>query len=159
MKQCKQCGRVLDEEYFRKTKSRSKGLYKNLSQGTKTICRSCESLDVRARRAMKDNNEAVICELREHYKRLLLAGHPPVTAAARDIISEADFAATHSNDALRMTSMYDDEVLEHAYKVRTRSYDSVDEADKVHRQLADRLRAVDLYEEVTDLLDDWYMSE
>jgi len=35
----------------------------------------------------------------------------------------------------------------------------VDEADKIHRQLEDKLREADLYEEITNLLDDWYMDE
>lgn len=165
MKQCKQCGMLLNDEAFRKTKTRSKGLYKNLSQGTKTICRSCESLDVRARRAMNEGNEEVCGQLREHYMKLLRAGHPPVTAAAKRILGNAyiDAAAqvrsVTSNASLKLTDSYDTEVLDHAYKVKNRLYASVDEADKCHRELESRLREADLYEEITDLLDEWYMSE
>lgn len=160
MKQCKQCGRMLEDDCFRKTKSRSQGIYKNTSQGTKTICRSCESLNVRAHRAIKENDEETMATLREHYKRLSLAGYPPVTAAARRLLDGVVTAhVTKENELLCHTSRYDAEVLEHAYKVRTRSYDSVDEADKVHRQLESRLKEADLYEEVTNLLDDWYMDE
>lgn len=158
MKKCKQCGRMLEEECFRKTKSRSNGIYKNTSQGTKTICRSCESLNIRAHRALKDNNEEAMSQLREHYRRLSLAGYPPVTAAAQRLLGSAT-NSIRQNEALCHTANYDAEVLEHAYKVQTRSYSSVDEADRIHRQLEDKLREADLYEEITNLLDDWYMDE
>ena len=155
MKICKQCGRSLEEDQFRKTKSRSKGIYKDTKTGTKTICRACESLNIRAHNALKNNDEAAIAKLQEHYMRLLKAGHPPVSAAAQRIIGYAvQDSKADSNSLLNITDL-----LEHAAKVRSRSYASVDEADKVHRGLTVRLKEAGLYEEITDLLDDWYMEE
>ena len=162
MKTCKQCGRTLDDACFRKTKSRSKGIYKNLSQGTKTLCKDCESINIRAHRALKENDTETIEKLRKHYRMLYGAGHPPVSAAAKRLLGiDVDVAQSRSrNNSLESRlSMFDEEVMEHAYKVRTRAYDSVDEADEVHRKLADRLKDADLYEEITNLLDDWYMDE
>lgn len=157
MKVCKQCGLELDDSCFRQTKSRSTGKNKSKT-GTKTICRSCESLNVRAHNALRDNNEEAIAMLREHYQRLLALGHPPVTAAAQRLL-DANAPVRQSNDVLNYTMQYDAEVLEHAYKVRNRQYSSFDEADAVHRRLADKLRKSDLYEEINNLMDDWYMDE
>lgn len=160
MKTCKQCGRTLDDACFRKTKSRSKGIYKNVSQGTKTICRDCESINVRAHRALKENDQATIELLRKHYIKLYGAGHPPVSAAAKRLLGiTVEQTSKRENDLMSRLQKYDNEAFEHAYKVRTRSYSSVDEADEVHRRLSDRLRYADLYEEITNLLDEWYMDE
>ena len=160
MKTCKQCGRTLDDACFRKTKSRSKGIYKNVSQGTKTICRDCESINVRAHRALKENDQETIEKLRKHYIMLYGAGYPPVSAAAKRLLGiEVEEAKPRENNLESRLKKYDEEVFEHAYKVRTRSYSSVDEADEVHRRLESRLKEADLYEEITNLLDDWYMDE
>lgn len=162
MKICKQCGRTLDDACFRKTKSRSKGIYKNLSQGTKTICKDCESLNIRAHTALKYNDTAAIEKLRAYYERLASLGHPPVTAAAKRLLGvEADSGASRIKENALFESIMqsDTEVLEHARKVRERLYSSVDEADEVHRKLVDKLKEADLYEEITNLLDDWYMDE
>lgn len=158
MKQCKQCGRTLDESCFRQTKSRSKGIYKSAGPGTKTICRSCESLNIRAHNALKNNDQEAISVLKEHYEKLNSAGYPPVTAAAQRLLGLAAQTAKRCNDALELTQR-NEEVLEHANKVRQRLYSSVDEADAAHRKLHDELQRLGLYEEITDLLDDWYMSE
>lgn len=160
MKTCKQCGRTLDDACFRKTKSRSKGIYKNLSQGTKTICKDCESINVRAHRALKENDKETIELLRRHYIMLYGAGYPPVTAAAKRLLDiPVEPSSSRENNLVHRLKKYDEDVFEHAYKVRTRAYGSVDEADKVHRQLESRLREADLYEEITNLLDEWYMDE
>lgn len=157
MKICKQCGLELDDSQFRPTKSRSAGKHKSKT-GSSTICRCCESLNVRAHNALRDNNQEAIATLRDHYKRLYALGYPPVTAAARRILGE-EVQTRSTNELLSRTMQYDAEVLEHAYKVRTRSYSSFDEADAVHRQLTDQLKEADLYEEINNLMDDWYMDE
>ena len=160
MKTCKQCGRTLDDACFRKTKSRSKGIYKNVSQGSKTICKDCESMNIRAHRALKENDQRTIELLRSHYKKLYGLGYPPISAAAKRLLGiEVEAAKPKDNEVYIFTESYDAEVLEHAYKVRTRSYSSVDEADEVHRRLEDKLKEADLYEEITNLLDEWYMDE
>ncbi len=164
MKTCKQCGRTLDDACFRKTKSRSKGIYKNLSQGTKTICKDCESINIRAHNALKSGDEVAVAKFRNYYERLALLGHPPVTAAAKRILG-IDVEEGPANGRIRENSLFETivgqsaELLEHARKVRERSYASVDEADQVHRRLEQQLRDADLYEEITNLLDDWYMDE
>lgn len=162
MKTCKQCGRTLDESCFRKTKSRSRGIYKNVSQSTKLFCKDCESLNVRAHQAMKTNDEAAMELLREHYRRLELLGHPPMSAAAKRLMGmsvDTNASRYRQNPLLEQLQQHDNELLEHARKVRERSYTSVDEADQVHRRLEQQLRDADLYEEITNLLDDWYMDE
>ena len=162
MKTCKQCGRTLDDACFRKTKSRSKGIYKNTTQGTKTICKDCESLNIRAHTALKYNDTVAIEKLRGYYERLAQLGHPPVTAAAKRLLgieADSEVTRTKENSLFGSVMQCDNEVLEHARKVRERLYSSVDEADQVHRQLESRLKEADLYEEITNLLDDWYMDE
>lgn len=156
MKKCKQCGRMLEDDQFRPTKSRSRGIYKTTKLGSSSICRSCESLNVRAHKALKDGDEAAIEKLRTHYQKLHGIGLPPVTAAAKKllgIVSPTDGRET--NKALN----YDYDVLVHAEAVRNRIYSSVDEADEVHKRLAERLKEAGLYAEISDLLDEWFMDE
>lgn len=160
MKVCKQCGRNLDETAFRKTKSRSTGKYKT-TQGHSTICKDCESLNIRAHKALQDGNSVAIDKLKKHYKLLESLGYPPVTAAAKrlmgyDCNGPVD---TERNSLLITLTSVDAEVLAHANKVRNRDYCSFDEADKVHKSLCDRLKEAGLYEEINDLMDEWYMDE
>lgn len=160
MKKCKQCGRMLEDDQFRPTKSRSNGIYKTTKLGSSSICRSCESLNVRAHKALKDCDEAAIEKLRTHYQKLQGIGLPPVTAAAKKLLgivspSGMPIDKAETNKALN----YDYELLAHAEAVRNRTYTSVDEADAVHKRLAERLKQAGLYAEISDLLDDWFMDE
>lgn len=156
MKQCKQCGRTLEDDCFRKTKSRSKGIYKNTTQGSRNICKACESLDVRVHKALRDNDEKALVELRKHYSLLSEMGLPPVTAGARRLMGLTSPDGVRQNEVLALTQQH--ELMEHAHKVRNRLYASVEEADEAHRALAERLKVAGLYEEITILLDDWYFE-
>jgi hypothetical protein len=51
------------------------------------------------------------------------------------------------------------ELYGHITALRNRSYSSFNEADSVHRKLTGRLREAGLYEEATNLLDDWFMED
>ena len=162
MKVCKQCGRRLDESCFRPNKSRSKGIY-NIDVAraikSKTICRSCESLNIRAHRALRLGDEAAIEKLRAHYERLMKAGLPPVTAAAKKLLGIVSPTGGRETVETNVLLRMDDDVLAHAEAVRNRTYASVDEADEVHKELAERLKQAGLYAEISDLLDDWFMDE
>lgn len=160
MKECRQCGRNLDESAFRKTKSRSTGKYKT-TQGSSTICKDCESLNIRAHKALQTNNSVAINKLKKHYELLESMGFPPITAAAKRLMGY-DFNArggTERNSLLITLTGVDAEVLAHANKVRNRGYSSFDEADKTHKALCERLKEAGLYEEINDLMDEWYMDE
>lgn len=162
MKICKQCHRELDESCFRQTKSRSAGLRKS-TPGTKTLCRSCESLNIQAHNIVKalaagqPVDELKLSKLKQHYQRFLDAGYPLVTKAAATLVgvnTVAQNQLTYAESADSLAELY-----EHIAKVRTRSYSSVDEADAAHRALVGRLRAAGLYEEVNNLLDRWFEEE
>lgn len=155
MRVCKQCGQELDESCFRKTKSRSTGRYQT-NTGYSTLCKGCESLNQRAYAALKSGNLEAQEKLRAHYQRQWdELGLPPVTAAARRLLGLEDPADRPESNKV----LVDADLRIHAAKVRDRTYSTVEEADAVHRQLTDRLQAAGLYEETTNLLDDWYMDE
>ena len=151
MKVCKQCGRMLDETCFRPTKSRSKGIYRT-STGSSTICRECESLNTRAHTALKRDDVDTMDMLRQHYRNLMDAGHPPVTAAARRLMGMEPLQPPKETNTLLANT----ELLVHIAKLRDRSYSIFDEADAVHRRLLDKLKASGLYGEANELLEDWY---
>ena len=163
MKICLQCRRELDESCFRQTASRSTGLRKSKT-GTKTICRSCESINVQAHRVVGDAaagrpvDPDKVQRLRRHYQLLIDVGYPPVTKAARTLMGLEPLDAGAQRVLLDAAGEMDKlaDLYEHISKVRTRSYSSFDEADRVHRTLVDRLRAAGLYDEVNDLMDRWF---
>ncbi len=155
MKICKQCGRNLDESCFRPTKSRSRGIYTPSSTGCSTMCRECESLNNRAHAALKRNDEAAIVALKQHYEMLDRMGYPPVSAAARRLLGLEPLNSGRETNKL-MASL---SLREHVMKIRDRLYSSVEEADAEHRRLETQLRDAGLYEEATNLLDDWYMED
>ena len=154
MKICKQCGRTLDDECFRKTAPRGRGVYKT-TQGSSTICRECESLNIRAHTALKKIEAGIpvdTSQLRQHYQLLTDMGHPPVTAAARRLMGLEPLSASKETNTLLANT----DLLMHIKKIRDRSYASFDEADEAHRRLEDRLKAAGLYEEENELLEVWY---
>lgn len=159
MQKCKQCHRLLDDSCFRQTKSRSTGKYKS-STGLKCLCRSCESYNVRAHKLVKAMeagepvNEAKLEELRTHYKQLVDAGYPIVSAAAQRLLVGVIKTSDKNAMDVPVSALY-----EHIGKVKARSYSSFEEADEVHRRLTPDLQAAGLYEEVNNLMDDWYMDE
>lgn len=161
MKQCKQCGRRLSVDNFRKYKPRGKGIY-NTTQGYNTICKDCESISNRVVTALNKGNQEMLDKLSEHYQRLLDKGLPPVTAAPRRLLGldKAECTKPDSSlDALLSSVQAESEVDKHCRLVRSRGYASIDEAQTVHRQLETQLKESGHYEELTELLDDWYFEE
>ncbi len=154
MKTCKQCGRTLDDSYFRKTKPRGRGIYKT-TQGSNTMCKDCESLNVRAHNALKKIEAGIPVDttvLKQHYQRLSDAGHPPVTAAARRLMGLESATRGRETNGLLLNN----DLMEHIAKVRDRSYSSFDEADAMHRQLESRLREAGMYDMENEMLEAWY---
>ena len=149
MKQCRQCGRSLDESCFRKTKSRSAGIYKT-KQGSRNICKECESMNVRAHKALKDNNIEALDSIRRHYQQLNDAGFPPITSAARQVLG----MSTTKSTVATLGDLY-----EHIGMIRRREYATFDDAEKRHKELLQRLVDTGLYEEANNLLDDWYLED
>lgn len=158
-KVCKQCGRTLPVDNFRKYTPRGKGIY-NTTQGRYTICKDCESVSNRTNTALKNGDNAAIEKLREHYAMLMDRGFPPVTAPAKRILDLVDdyWPKDTKLDQLLDSFKHESELEAHCRLVRTRGYASFDEADEVHRRLDAELRESGLYEEITDLLDEWYME-
>ena len=170
-KVCKQCGRLLPIENFRKYAARGRGVY-NTKQGYYTICKQCESISNRTAAALSKGDEATISLLTEHYQVLADRGLPPVTAAAKRLLGYTDVnkpktdrlsdllasvrgvAAPTTDSSVATESALD----KHCRLVRTRGYASIEEAEAVHKELLDQLRDAGLYEEINDLLDEWYME-
>ena len=162
MKKCKQCGRKLPLDNFRKYSARGRGVYET-KQGYYTICKDCESISNRARTAIANGNEKVTSRLTEHYKRLLDMGFPPVTAPAKQLLNWTK-ANDDDNDKLedllnKVAPAIEYTIEDHCRLVRERGYASFSEADEVHKKLAKRLKEAGLYEEINDLMDEWYMDE
>ena len=162
MKTCQQCHRTLDDDQFRQPASRGTGLRKR-KIGSRNLCRLCESKNAQAHYFMQKLDagdvvdEVKLAALRMHYKTLMDCGYQPVTAAARRLMGlptqEGGLVEPRPN---HLHGVYD--LYEHISKLRSREYASVDEADEVHRRLSHRLRSAGLYEEATNLLDDWWME-
>lgn len=161
MKKCKQCGRKLPLDNFRKYVPRGRGVYET-RQGYYTICKDCESISNRARTALTNGNEKVICRLTEHYKRLLDMGFPPVTAPAKQLLNWVDDGNAEDNklEALlnKVAPAIEYTIEDHCRLVRERGYASFNEADEVHKKLTKQLKEAGLYEEINDLMDEWYME-
>lgn len=160
-KTCKQCGRELPLERFRKYAARGRGVYET-KQGHYTICKDCESISNRAAGALRSGDELLLCRLTEHYQRLLENGYPPVTAPAKKLLGyeEQPEVKKHCKleDLLEAVAPSVETIERHCRLVRERGYESFQEADKVHRQMATALKQRGLYEEINDLMDDWYME-
>lgn len=157
-KTCKQCGRTLPVDKFRKYVPRGKGIY-TTTQGHHTLCKDCEAISARAANAMKTGNQEVIDKLTAYYKSLQDRGLAPVTAAARRLLGMDVANKSTDLDSLLTSTTTSSALDDHCRKVRERLYSSVDEADRAHRRLADRLKEAGLYEEITNLLDEWYLED
>lgn len=171
-KVCKQCGRDLPISEFRKYVPRGNGIYKT-TQGHHTLCKNCEAISVRAANALSKDDKEAIEMLREHYRLLLEHGFGPATAPARRILGVDDAPKAKqrkdlasmlnvSQEAITGSSFTGESELDkHCRLVRQRGYASFDEADAAHRRLAAELQHTmpDVYEEINNLMDDWYMEE
>ena len=165
MKTCKQCNRKLDESNFRPVKSRSTGIRKS-TPGTRSLCKSCECLNMQAHTINKqleagtpvDQNKLVA--LKQHYAMLVGAGYPIITAAARRFVAltmPAIQQETPDTGKSTIDAYSDMAVLyKHVAMVKNREYASFDEADEVHTTLVDALRKAGLYEEVNNMMDEWF---
>ena len=96
VKRCKQCGRTLNIESFRKYPYRGEGKYNNTKQGHYTICYDCEAVERHATRLLKkQENDELTPELTlqmqkviAHYTTLTKRGLPPVTKNAKLIVGQ-----------------------------------------------------------------------
>lgn len=163
-KTCKQCGRELSVDNFRRYAPRGRGIYKT-TQGYHTICKSCEAISVKAAAALSSNDTATIDKLTDHYKALQSRGLAPATKPAKQLLGVATERSKRTNkldDLLaEVTCGNTAELYNHCELVRNRGYASATEADEAHKRLASQLKQLDedLYAEITDLVDDWYMEE
>ena len=158
-KACKQCGRSLSIDNFRKYTPRGKGIYKT-KQGYHTLCKHCEAISARAAAAMKSGDQEAIDKLVDYYKSLQDRGLEPATAAARKILGlDVERKVAVTLDDLLSSTTDNSDLIDHCRKVRERLYASAEEATEVHKRLAYRLKETELYEECTNLLDDWYFEE
>ena len=162
-KVCKQCGRKLRvDTSFRKYVPRGRGIYAT-TQGYHTLCKDCESISIRAANAIKCNDEEIMNKLREYYKILDSRGLPPVTKPARILLGVEADRPSAKLDALLSRMLGEDpdesELDRHCRLVRERGYASFDEADAVHRTMTDKLKAAGLYEEINNLMDEWFDEE
>ena len=159
MKTCKQCGRTLPLESFRPYVPRGRGVY-STTTGRNTICKDCESLSSRAASALRRGDTEAIEKLTRYYKVLQERGYEPVTAPAKRLLGIVVKPGSRSNlDNAIQAMLGDSDVQLHYKKVQERSYASFDEADRVHKELTERLKQAGLYEVVNDLMDDWYMED
>ncbi len=168
-KTCKQCGRTLPVDSFRKYSPRGKGIYRT-AQGHHTICKDCEAISARAATAIRNGDGEAIKKLSDHYRSLQGRGFEPVTKPARQLLG-VDSPKPRRRDTLdallssvssyQESSHMDEALQRHCDLVRTRGYESAAEADEAHRLYAESLKQLDedLYTEITDLVDDWYMEE
>jgi len=169
-KQCKQCGRILELDKFRKYSSRSR-TKKEGPTGCNTVCKDCESINMKAYNLSRNTNLTqqdleMLDKIKQHYTALMERGYPPVTAAARKLMNYEQpdgpaslVRAERSLSAFGEIANYTKVLTEHIQKIKDRSYASFDEADAKHKELVDKLRGAGLYEQATDLLDEWFMEE
>lgn len=164
-KVCKQCGRDLPIGEFRKYVPRGNGIYKT-TQGHHTLCKNCEKISQRAAHALNKGDEETIEKLRAHYKLLQQRGLEPVTAPARKLLGVDDTRKSKRRDSLddllnATQGAAESELEKHCRLVRQRGYESFEAADAAHRRLATELQHTmpDVYEEINNLMDDWYMEE
>lgn len=162
MKTCQQCHRALEDDQFRPTPSRGAGLRKRKT-GSRNICRYCESKNTLAYRYAKrldegqPVDEAALRDLKHYYRLLLDAGYQLPSMGRRLLGLDDEEAADKQRSALRLDEA--DELYTHIAALRQRSYSNIDEADSVHRKLTSRLRDTGLYEEATNLLEEWFMED
>ena len=164
MKTCKQCGRLLPEESFRKYPARGRGVYKT-EQGRYTICLECEAISRRADYAMKKGDAVTIDKLRTHYQALMDKGFQPATAAAKKLMGlQNEFkpgrrsAATLDN-LLTSVSGPNNILNDLVDKIEKRQFANADEAYEAHKPHIAQLRAAGRLEYVTELIEAWYDEE
>lgn len=100
MKHCKQCGRDLPEEVFRKYSPRGKGIRKS-TQGRNTTCITCErqngAIAIIWRKENKtEEDKQTLKAAAEYYKKLVAAGNFPVGPYAKYILGEVKEPPKHS---------------------------------------------------------------
>ena len=167
-KACKQCGRELSIDRFRKYPARGRGVYQT-KQGTYTICKDCESISNRLaalqrKETLSEQDNGVLEALREHYQKLMDKGLQPATAPARRLMGVDTPKRALGNDSFMslLSSVQGTgthEVDEHCRLVRERGYASYNEAAQRHKELEGQLRSDARYEEITELLDEWWEEE
>lgn len=161
---CKQCGRELPLESFRKYAPRGRGVYKT-EQGHYTICLECEAISRRADYAMKRGDEVAIDKLRNHYQALQDKGYPPATSAAKKLMGvRNEFKPGHRDTSsldnlLASVSGVVDATIELVDKIENRKFNSADEAYEAHKPHIAALRQSGKLDYVTELIEAWYDEE
>lgn len=163
LKVCKQCGRELPEDSFRKYAARGRGVYKT-EQGRYTICKECEAISRRADYAMKKGDAVAIEKLREHYGMLMSKGHEPATAAAKRLMGmDVGTGPKGRNTAETLDSLLasvqDNGMDIFVAKLEKRQFADADEAYEAHKAYINSLRGAGLLERVTELIEAWYDEE
>lgn len=161
-KTCRQCGRVLPEESFRKYPPRGRGIYKT-EQGRYTVCLECESISRRADYAMKKGDVETIELLRNHYQKLMDKGLPPITAAAKNIlgIENGYTPRRRGKEALGnlLASVVQSDLEDFVANIENRKFNSADEAYEAHKPHIAALRQSGKLDYVTELIEAWYDEE
>lgn len=155
---CKQCGRALQLDCFVKYPARGRGIY-DTKQGHHTVCKECEQVDRIARWLLTHPEDTRLNTIKKHYETLKQRGLPPVTKAAAQLIGHVMLKEGKGRPKSLpkfVLDVQDENVLAHADKVRNRTYSSFEEADAAHRIYTDGLRAAGLYEEINNLMDEWF---
>ena len=156
-KKCKQCGRVLPIESFRKYQPRGRGVYET-TQGYYTICLDCESISRKADRALKKGDTELIEKLRDHYKFLQDRGLPPVTAPARKLLG-VDKAAPVSKLDEQLAAVRAAGIHELITNIKERRFGTADEAYEAHKPFIQALEMAGMLGYVTELIEEWYDEE
>lgn len=103
-------------------------------------------------------DKAAEAQLIAYYTRMAETGREPITAAARRLMGLDGLDNKNDAQSLIDSTLRVDELSVHYDKVKFRAYTTFDEADEVHRRLTPRLREAGLYEDVNNMMDDWYMD-
>ena len=156
-KTCKQCGRDLPVDRFRKYAARGRGVY-NTTQGYNTICLDCESISRRADRALKKDDAELIEKLRNHYQILNDRGLPPVTAPARKLLGVDKVRTSSSLDDL-LAAVQTPSIQELIANIKSRRFGTADEAYEAHKPLRQALEDAGMLGYVTELIEAWYDEE
>ena len=115
----------------------------------------------RAAAAIKKGDQEAIDKFTWYYKTLQERGYGPVTAPAKKLLGIVDTKSTRTNslDDAMNNILGISELQVHLKKLRDRSYASFDEAEDTHKRLESQLRSTGMYEEATDLIDEWFLED
>lgn len=104
------------------------------------------------------SNTAKWTKVVDYFKMLRGAGIPILHSAAVKLLDKDDQLrgrrTTDGNCESHTYRMHD--LYQHLDKLRTRSYSSFDEADRIHRTMIKDLEEAGMYEDANNLIDEWF---